>query len=414
MPTEEMVPKLRFKKGDGELFDVWVKAELNQVFDKVKLKNKFNESLPVLTNSAKNGIVIQEDFFERDIANKNNLEGYYIVEIGDFVYNPRISKYAPVGPINWNKLKKGLVSPLYTVFRLASSEIENNFLSYLFDSSCWHKYLKSIANYGARYDRMNLTNEGFFGMPLNIPTLQEQQKIASFLSSVDDKISLLEKKKTLLETYKRGIMQKIFSQELRFKDENGQEFPEWKEDVLGNIFDHKKGTGLSGKELDKDGEFPCILYGALYTKYDEVIKNVIEFSNIPGKVKSISGDLLVPASTTTSGIDLANFTALNQDGVSLGGDITIMRNKDKGDNSFWAYYLTHFHKKGIAKYAQGTTIVHLYFSHFKHLVVKYPSFKEQQKIASFLSSIDKKIEITSTQLEKTREFKKGLLQQMFV
>ena len=209
-------------------------------------------------------------------------------------------------------------------------------------------------------------------------------------------------------------MQKIFSQELRFKDENGREFPEWKEDSLGNIFDHKKGTGLSGKDLVKDGEFPCILYGALYTKYDEVIKNVIEFSNIPGKVKSISGDLLVPASTTTSGIDLANFTALNQDGVSLGGDITIMRNKDKGDNSFWAYYLTHFHKKGIAKYAQGTTIVHLYFSHFKHLVVKYPSFKEQQKIASFLSSFDNKIEITSTQLEKTREFKKGLLQQMFV
>ena len=251
---------------------------------------------------------------------------------------------------------------------------------------------------------------------LDVPyvNIKEQQKIALFLSSVDKKISQLEKKKTLLETYKRGIMQKIFSQELRFKDDNGKEFLEWKEDSLGNIFDHRKGTGLSGKELVKDGEYPCILYGALYTKYDEVIKSVVEFSNIPGKVKSISGDLLVPASTTTSGIDLANFTALNQDGVSLGGDITIMRNKNEGDNSFWAHYLTHFHKKGIAKYAQGTTIVHLYYSHFKHLVVRYPCFKEQQKIASFLSSIDKKIEITSTQLEKTREFKKGLLQQMFV
>ena len=319
-----------------------------------------------------------------------------------------IGKHIEIISISGSKILAGL----HTIHaRLISDKVEIGFMAYQLQSWNMRYQIMRIAQ-GTKV--FGISTKRLGKIFANIPPKSEQQKIASFLSSVDEKISQLEKKKTLLETYKRGIMQKIFSQELRFKDENGQEFPDWKEDVLGNIFDHKKGTGLSGKELDKDGEFPCILYGALYTKYDEVIKNVIEFSNIPGKVKSISGDLLVPASTTTSGIDLANFTALNQDGVSLGGDITIMRNKDKGDNSFWAYYLTHFHKKGIAKYAQGTTIVHLYFSHFKHLVVKYPSFKEQQKIASFLSSIDKKIEITSTQLEKTREFKKGLLQQMFV
>ena len=308
--------------------------------------------------------------------------------------------------------KKGVaIGRTINILRPKENNIYNlKYVSYYINE----KLKKKISRLARGASISNVYNSDLKTLYINLPQLKEQNKVASFLSSADDKISQLEKKKTLLETYKRGIMQKIFSQELRFNDQNGKEFPEWKEDSLENIFDHKKGTGLSGKELSKDGEFPCILYGALYTKYDEVVKNVVEFSNNPGKVKSISGDLLVPASTTTSGIDLANFTALNQDGVSLGGDITIMRNKEKGNNSFWAYYLTHFHKKGIARYAQGTTIVHLYFSHFKNLIVKYPDFNEQQKIASFLSIIDKKIEITSTQLEKTRGFKKGLLQQMFV
>ena len=398
-----MVPRLRFKDENGQEFPDLVVTSLGSVSivnmgqsPDSKSYNKNKDGIPLIQGNA-------------DIQNRMTKPRQFTSSPtkkcipNDIIMTVR----APVGYVSLSKHHACIGRGVCSISSTQHSEIKFLYQLLLNKEDQWYK-LEQGSTFTA------VSGKDINNLKITIPGVKEQQKIASFLSSVDEKISKLEKKKTLLETYKRGIMQKIFSQELRFKDENGQEFPEWKEDVLGNIFDHKKGTGLSGKELDKDGEFPCILYGALYTKYDEVIKNVIEFSNIPGKVKSISGDLLVPASTTTSGIDLANFTALNQDGVSLGGDITIMRNKDKGDNSFWAYYLTHFHKKGIAKYAQGTTIVHLYFSHFKHLVVKYPSFKEQQKIASFLSSIDKKIEITSTQLEKTREFKKGLLQQMFV
>ena len=261
---------------------------------------------------------------------------------------------------------------------------------------------------------MNLSLKAIKDTPLKLPSVSEQQKIAEFLSSVDKKIQLLEKKKEQLALYKKGVMQKIFSREIRFKDDNGNTYPDWERSVLADLFSSKRGQGLSGKNIIEDGKNKCILYGALYTKYDEVIFDVVEKTNEIGSVQSVMGDLLVPASTTTSGIDLANFTALDEDGIYLGGDITIMRSKEKSSNKFWAYYLTHFKKFDVAKYAQGTTIVHLYFNHFKKIKVDVPSYDEQKKIAGFILVIDKKIKSTSTQIDKTKEFKKGLLQQMFV
>lgn len=260
----------------------------------------------------------------------------------------------------------------------------------------------------------NLPASDIIKIKLHLPSLPEQQKIASFLSTVDKKLQQLTKKKELLETYKKGVMQKIFSQELRFKDEFGNNYPDWEEKRLNEVFHSKRGSGLSGKNIVSDGKNKCILYGALYTKYDEVIDEVIESTNEDGKVKSQIGDILVPASTTTTGIDLANFTALNQEEILLGGDITILRFINKGCNIFWAYYLTHYKKYNVAAFAQGSTIVHIYFSHFGKIQIEEPSIEEQQKIANFLSSIDKKIELVITQIENTKVLKKGLLQQMFV
>ncbi|MGL5625440.1 restriction endonuclease subunit S, partial [Cetobacterium sp.] len=229
------VPKLRFPEFSGE----WEKKRLEDISIKVNLKNKENTINIVLTNSATQGILAQTDYFDKDIANANNLDGYYIVNKDDFVYNPRISKHAPVGPINKNNLKIGVMSPLYTIFRFNSENLD--YISKYFSSRFWHKYMKGIANYGARHDRMNITNSDFFRMPINFPSLPEQEKIANFLSSVDIKIEKLEKKKQLLEKYKKGMMQKLFSQKLRFKDDNGNYYPEWEEKRLGEIlFEHKE------------------------------------------------------------------------------------------------------------------------------------------------------------------------------
>ncbi len=287
------------------------------------------------------------------------------------------------------------------------SKDSNAFLCEALERINYTKY-----NTGTAQPKLN--SEVVKKLKLNLPSSAEQQKIASFLSAVDEKLQQLKKKKELLEEYKIGVMQKIFSKELRFKDEFGNNYPNWEKKRLNEVFHSKKGSGLSGKNIVSDGKKKCILYGALYTKYDEVIDEVIESTNEDGKVKSQIGDILVPASTTTTGIDLANFTALNQEEILLGGDITILRFINKGSNIYWAHYLTHYKKYKVAAFAQGSTIVHIYFSHFGKIQIEEPSLKEQQKIANFLSSIDKKIDLVSTQIENTKTFKKGLLQQMFV
>src|SRR5699024_5461863 len=123
---------------------------------------------------------------ERDIVTTSNLKGYYVVEIGDFVYNPRISSQAPVGPIKRNKQCLGVMSPLYTVFTTNKGDI--NYLEYFFESSIWHDYVKSVSNSGARHDRMNIKNQDFFDMPILYPCLAEQTKIANFLTAIDQKI----------------------------------------------------------------------------------------------------------------------------------------------------------------------------------------------------------------------------------
>jgi type I restriction enzyme, S subunit len=252
-------------------------------------------------------------------------------------------------------------------------------------------------------------------LKLNLPSKQEQEKIASFLTSVDTKIEQLTRKEKLLQQYKKGVMQKIFNQEIRFKADDGSEFEEWEEKKLGKVFNSIKGQGLSKADIIDNGTNKCILYGELYTTYQEIIKKVISKTNSNKGIKSLKGDLLVPCSTTTTRIDLADVTVLNEENVLLGGDITILRFINKGNATYFAYYLTHHKKYDLAKYGQGSTIVHMYYSHFKDMKIKYPSsIEEQTKIANFLSSIDSKIEQVQQQLNSTKEFKKALLQQMFV
>ncbi len=248
-----------------------------------------------------------------------------------------------------------------------------------------------------------------------LPSKPEQQKIATFLTSVDTKIEQLTKKEKLLQEYKKSVMQKIFSQKIRFKDDDGSEYPEWTKKRLEDVFSGAKGRGLSKKDIVENGQNKCILYGELYTAYPEVIGEVKSYTNFTDGVKSKQGDLLIPCSTTTTGIDLADVTAIMEDDVLLGGDISILRFKDKGNSIFFAYYLTYYKKFDLAKFGQGSTIVHLYYTHFKKIDMIFPSsIEEQTKIADFLSSIDSKIEQTQKQLGSTKEFKKALLQQMFV
>src|SRR5690606_34983426 len=136
--------------------------------DRVNKKNKDGKIDKVFTNSAAHGIVDQREYFDKDIANKSNLKNYYIVKNGDYVYNPRISTEAPVGPTSRNNLgMTGVMSPLYTVFRFRDEE--NQFFEYYFISQHWYESIRKASNTGARFDRMSITDSVFMDIPVLCP-----------------------------------------------------------------------------------------------------------------------------------------------------------------------------------------------------------------------------------------------------
>lgn len=243
-----------------------------------------------------------------------------------------------------------------------------------------------------------ISGDDIRNIELRIPRLLEQEYIVEILETWDNYLEKLDKKIEIKKNIKKGLMQQIFSQKIRFKDDHGDDYPEWQIMTLGQIFTSTKGKDLSKVDIDPDGAEECILYGELYTTYPEQISGVISRTDSSKGLLSQKNDLLIPTSTTTTGIDLANVTSLPKAGVLLGGDIIVLRSGRGIDSLFYAYYLTNFKKLKIAKYAQGFTIVHIYFSHIKNIVIDVPSLGEQQKIAHCLFALDKQI----SQLEDKR------------
>jgi type I restriction enzyme S subunit len=254
------------------------------------------------------------------------------------------------------------------------------------------------------------------------PSLPEQTKIATFLTAVDEKLTALKQKKTLLEQYKKGVMQQIFSQELRFKDDtstslgtgSGNDFPDWEEKKLGEVASFFKGKGLPKSDMNLHGKYKCIHYGELFTKYDESITNIISRTDIFEKpFLSIVNDVLMPTSDVTPN-GLATASCINEDDVILGGDILVIRQARKVFQGLYFSYFVNQHKPQIMKLVSGSTVYHLYGSDMKNLKLSLPCLEEQTKIANFLSSIDEKINHCQSQIEKATIWKKGLLQQLFV
>lgn len=200
--------EVRFKDENGEGYPEWKYVDLKEIASKVNIKNREGLVNVVLTNSATQGIVRQDSYFEREIVTESNLQGYYVVSVGDFIYNPRISATAPVGPIKTNELIQGVMSPLYTVFRFKKGLLK--FYQYFFESSVWHDYMKSVANSGARHDRMNISGADFFALPVSQPIEAEQSKIANFLSAIDEKISAKKAELDKLKNWKQGLLQQMF------------------------------------------------------------------------------------------------------------------------------------------------------------------------------------------------------------
>ena len=389
-------PKLRFKEFSGD----WESNKLSNYTEKITRKNKDFLVTNVISNSARNGLVSQRDFFDKDIANQNNIDGYYIIENGDFVYNPRKSLESPYGPINrYNIEDAGVVSPLYLCFKI-NEKVNGKFLEYYFKSSKWYRFIYQNSDQGARHDRVSIKDSEFFKLNTKFPSLEEQEKVASFFSLIDEKISLQGEKVEALKDYKRGIMQKIFSRELRFKDDEGRNYPEWEEKKLGEIadcLDNKRKPLNSNERADMQGNIPY--YGA---------NGVVDFVN----------DYIFDENIILLAEDGGNFDDFATKPIAqlVKGKSWVNNHahvlKAKYCTEFLFYSLVH---KDIRKYINGTSRAKLNKSDMLDIVVNIPkSLEEQKKIANILGAIYLKIEKEQEKLDSLNEYKKGLLQQMFV
>jgi type I restriction enzyme S subunit len=406
MSNKPLVPKLRFPefRDAGE----WEETRLSILAKRRIERNNYNKINRVLTNSAVNGVVDQRDFFEKDIANQGNLENYFIVDLGDYVYNPRKSVTAPVGPISKNKIGKGVMSPLYTVFRFDNEE--NDFYDHYFKTTYWHKYLKEIANTGARHDRMSISNDDFINMPLPFPSSEEQQRIADCLSSLDELTAAEGQKLKAYKAHKKGLMQKLFPAEgetvpeLRFPEFRDK--GEWEEKRLDKICEvNPSSSRLPETFIYIDLE--SVEGGRLLKK------NIISREYAPSRAQRLlkSGDIIFQM---VRPYQKNNYFFKPTDNFIYVASTGYAHLRAHESNSFLFQYLHNdrFVKKVIAK-CSGSNYPAINSNDLSEIVVEIPSLPEQQRIADCLSSLDELIGAQGWKIEKLKEHKKGLMQGLF-
>lgn len=401
--SENKIPAIRFP----EFKEDWKHRKLNELLSESRKRNtdlKFNKD-EVLSVSGELGIVNQIEHLGRSYAGES-VHNYHVVERSDIVYTKSPLKANPYGIIRLNKGKPGIVSTLYAVYNIKPENVIGEFLDFYFSLDAnTNRYLRPLVKKGAKND-MKINNSYVLVDKIFVPTLPEQQKIAAFLTAVDEKIQQLTKKKDLLEQYKKGVMQKIFNQEIRFKDDNGNDFADWEEKKLGEVGSFfSGGTPSTTKREYFDGEIPFIRSGEINSDKTEQFVTEAGLKNSSAKKVEV-GDLLYALYGATSGeVGISKINgAINQAVLCIRTNL---------DNNFLYNFLLFKKESIINTYLQGGQ-GNLSAELVKAFKIPIPSKPEQEKIANFLSAIDDKINLVNQQLEKTKEYKKGLLQQMFV
>ena len=199
-----------FRRTTTQSVKAWTCVRLGDIFKKVSRRNTDGLVKNVITNSAEYGLIPQRDFFDKDIAVDGNTANYYVIEKGDFVYNPRKSNTAPYGPFNRYTLdEKGIISPLYTCLVL-KADIYPSYLAWYFKSDAWHRYIYDNGSQGVRHDRVSMTDDLLMGIPVIFPDQAKQQEYADILDKIDARLQAAQKVYDLLIKEKCGYMQQLF------------------------------------------------------------------------------------------------------------------------------------------------------------------------------------------------------------
>ena len=375
------VPKLRFSEFNGE----WEEKKLGEITTKKSSNisaNTLGENTGVYKIYGAAGYLKDIDFFTED-------EEYIsIVKDGAGVGRALLcdKNSSALGTLDIVKNKENV--NLHFVYLLLTRIY---FEKYIVGSTIPHIYYKDYSS-----------------EKVNIPCFKEQQKIASFLTAIDKKIDLLTKKESLLQEYKKGVMQKIFNQEIRFKDDDGSEFGEWEKKKFGDFMELPQNfkpdkaekdklltIKLHQKGISKNKKTDTLSMGATY-----YIRSKGQF--IYGKQNLFNGAFGIIPDKFDKFLSSSDVPALN------------FKLSHVNPNYFLLFLGRESYYRGLEKFASGTGSKRIHEKILLGFKASFPSLKEQTKIANFLSAIDKKIEVTKKQLEKTKTYKKALLQQMFI
>ncbi len=405
-----LVPKLRF----NEFSDKWRTYLINEV---CKI-NPRSENLPdsfiyIDLESVTDGVLLSKNrVFKVDAPSR----AQRLLKKNDILYQT-------VRPYQKNNLffdKNDLDYVSSTGYaQIRTNEVPKFIFQYLLTNRFVNKILSKCT--GTSYPSINSSDLGT--TEINLPQVPEQQKIASFLSSVDKKIDQLQQKKSLLEQYKKGVMQQLFSQQLRFKNDDGNDYPDWEEKKLGDISNYVKGYAF--KSVDYINE------GVPIVRVSDLLSNKIKSDNekvylSPDKAKQydkyklIKGNIIITTvgskpEMVESAVGRGIYISNDDEGL-LNQNMLKLEKSQKINNAFLINLINskryQAYMKSIARgNANQANITVVDLLKFK---IQVPVIEEQTKIANFLSAIDTKIESVNIQIETTQQFKKGLLQQMFV
>lgn len=393
----EKRPKLRFPGFD----EPWHGKPFGDLIQEYSDRTQ-TEDEDTLLSAAIEGMFLNSELFghQRGASNK----GYKKIKYGTMVLS---TQNLHLGNANVNlRFKNGMVSPAYKTYDITGCSIE--LLAHWIKSDAAKHFFYNATTVGASMCRRNVEWETLYEQPLFLPSIDEQDKIASFLSFLTQRTDAQQKYVATLKKYKRGAVRSLLSAKscpLR----NAK----WTTTKMGELGSFVKGAPLSKADISEDGT-PFILYGELYTTYNEVVTSVKRRTQAQVNELFLSRvrDVVIPTSGETPE-EISTASCVMLPGVILAGDLNIFRG-DKVDGRIMSYLLNHVVNAKIARIAQGKSVVHIQASELCKLTLTYPDKNTQNTIIGFLSLLDDKIMNEENALAFLSVLKEGLMQQLFI
>lgn len=357
--------------------------------------------MELLSVTMNDGVKPRSEIEGKDNSSEDK-SNYKIVRKGDMVYNSmRMWQGANgISPCD------GIVSPAYTVL-MPKQEINNGYFAALFKSTNLINEFRKNSQ-GMTSDTWNLKYPQIETIKVQIPSVSEQDKVSALFSVLDARIVAQAQLVESLKKYKRGVVRTLLSpKHCKLKN------VEWTTAKIGNIGTFIKGAPLSKADISSDGT-PFILYGELYTTYNEVISKVVRKTqaSVDKQYYSQIGDVIIPTSGETPE-EISTASCVMLPDIILAGDLNIYR-CTQVDGQIMSYILNHVVNDRIARVAQGKSIVHVQATEISKIEITYPDLISQKKLVETFDAITARIDQSMRELELLQVHRKALLQQLFI